>query len=467
MKDEECSCSSFLFAQQLNCCAHGIRQLNCRTNIRTFEMTGSPRTYFLKNILLFGRLLRLMGIDVGPSEMIDLAQALETIDIGKKQDVYHTARAVLVRRHEDYPLFDQAWQVFWRKPSDPNIPRLAMTVDPRLIPKPLRLPQLAQSASSEGQPRDEETVALHALQSYSQNELLRRKDFGSYTWEEVQAAKRLMQQMEWQVGLRRTRRRRPISQGEYLDLRRIVRYNLRHGGELLSLAWKRRKRKPRPLVILCDISGSMEQYTRMLLHFIHTISTGFDFDKVEAFLFSTRLTRITRQLAFKDVDDALDAVEAKVEDWSGGTRIGEAIHNFNFFWARRVLGRGAVVMVISDGWDRGDPEMLAKEMERLQKSCHRLIWLNPLLGSEGYQPLTQGLMAALPYVDDFLSVRNLNSLEDLGRKLSELSEERPARRQKPVMKVLTEDSGKTTDDMNEERKHFRNELLRKMRGRFE
>jgi uncharacterized protein with von Willebrand factor type A (vWA) domain len=385
-------------------------------------------TYFLKNLLLFGRLLRLMGMDVGPAEMIELTQALDVVDLGKKWDVYHAARSVLVRRHEDYPLFDQAWRVFWRKAGNPNVPRLELQADPRLMPKPLRVP-LRPHDASDGQGRhEEETVSVHLQQSFSANELLRRKDFGAFTWEEVQEAKRMMQQMVWRVGERRTRRRRPVRGGEYLDLRRVVRSNLRYGGEFLSLAWKRRKTKPRPLIILCDISGSMEQYSRMLLHFIHTISAGFDFDKVEAFLFSTRLTRITRPLAHRDVDDALDAVERQVQDWSGGTRIGEAIHNFNYHWARRVLGRGAVVMIISDGWDRGEPRALAVEMERLQKSCHRLIWLNPLIGSEGYQPMTQGLLAALPYVDDFLSVRNLNSLAELGRQLSTLDERQPVRR---------------------------------------
>src|SRR5438132_4251928 len=406
------------------------------------EKNESAPTYFLKNLLLFGRLLRVMGLDVGASEMIDLTHALAWIDIGKKQDVYQSARAILVRRHEDYPLFDQAWRAFWRKPTDPTQQRLEMIADPRLMPKPLRVPRSSMAEADDGSKREEETVEVHALQSYSQAEILRRKDFASFTWEEVQQAKRLMQQMRWRVGERRTRRRRPVNAGEFLDLRRIVRGHLRHGGELLSLEWKRRKSKPRPLVILCDISGSMEHYTRMLLHFVHTISSGFDFDRVEVFLFSTRLTRITRPLAFKDVDDALDAVEQQVEDWGGGTRIGEALHQFNFRWARRVLGRGAVVMVISDGWDRGQPEQLAKEMERLQKSCYRLIWLNPLVGSEGYQPLTQGLQAALPYVDDFLSVRNLNSLEQLGRKLSEVSDERPARRQR-VLQPAEEGERKT------------------------
>ena len=400
-------------------------------------------SFFLKNLLMFGRLLRLMGLDVGSSEMMDLARALELVDVSRKWDVYHTAKAVLVRRHEDYPLFDQAWRVFWRKPTNPNAPRLALKADARLTPKPVRVPMRAlDQADTTAQPVEEENVSVHKQQSFSASEVLRHKDFGAFTWEEIQAAKRMMQQMDWRIGERRTRRRRPVSEGEYLDLRRIVRTNLRYGGEFLTLSWKRRKTKPRPLVILCDISGSMEQYTRMLLHFIHTISSGFAFDKVEAFLFSTRLTRITRQLAFRDVDDALDAVERQVEDWSGGTRIGEAIHKFNYTWARRVLGRGAIVMIISDGWDRGEPQALATEMERLQKSCHRLIWLNPLLGSEGFQPLTQGLVAALPYVDDFLSVRNLNSLESLGRQLSAMADQKPARRQRPT----NDDRRPTTDD---------------------
>src|SRR5712692_1810359 len=174
-------------------------------------------SYFLKNLLLFGRLLRLMGLDVGVSEMIDLARALDAIDLSRKWDVYHTARALLVRRHEDYPLFDQAWQVFWRKPSNPNLAPLELQADPRLMPKPLRVPHAPRDAQGEDQRRDEQTVEVHAQQSFSANELLRRKDFGAFTWEEVQAAKRLMQQMEWRVGERRTRRKRPIRGGEYLD----------------------------------------------------------------------------------------------------------------------------------------------------------------------------------------------------------------------------------------------------------
>jgi uncharacterized protein with von Willebrand factor type A (vWA) domain len=187
---------------------------------------------------------------------------------------------------------------------------------------------------------------------------------------------------------------------------------LRYGGVPLELTWREVRTRQRPLVVLCDISGSMDRYSRILLQFVHTISDGLR--DVETFVFGTRLTRITRLLREKDIDDAIAAVGKQVVDWSGGTRIGEAIKDFNYLWGRRVLGRGAVVMLISDGWDRGDAKLLSREMSRLQRSCHRLIWLNPLLGSPGYQPLTQGMQAALPHVDDFLPVHNLASLEQLG-----------------------------------------------------
>jgi uncharacterized protein with von Willebrand factor type A (vWA) domain len=203
---------------------------------------------------------------------------------------------------------------------------------------------------------------------------------------------------------------------------------LRFGGEILLWERRQRKVKPRPLVIIADISGSMERYTRLLLHFIYSLSEGLH-QKVEAFVFSTRLTRITRQLRERDVDQALLLVSRQVPDWSGGTRIGEALKTFNFVWGRRVLGQGAVVLLISDGWDRGDVGLLKKEIARLQRSCYRLIWLNPLLGSHEYEPLTRGMQAALPYVDDFLPVHNLASLEDLAGHLSHIDAHRPSRRQ--------------------------------------
>ena len=209
-------------------------------------------------------------------------------------------------------------------------------------------------------------------------------------------------------------------------MRRAVRTNLRHGGELVHLPRRERRIQVRPLVLLCDVSGSMERYSRMLLHFVHTLSGGLD--RVEAFLFSTRLTQVTRQLARKGVDQVVPKLPGEVPDFAGGTRIGEALGQFNVTWSRRVMGHAPVVLLISDGWDRGDPDQLSREMARLQRSCHRLIWLNPLLGSPRYRPLTRGMQAALPWIDDFLPVHNLASLDALAEHLNRLPDRRPWRR---------------------------------------
>jgi uncharacterized protein with von Willebrand factor type A (vWA) domain len=239
-------------------------------------------------------------------------------------------------------------------------------------------------------------------------------------------ARHMMANLTWDLGKRRTRRRAPGKSGP-LDLRRTMRQSLKYGGEFLELAHRSPKDKPRSLVLICDVSGSMERYTRMLLQFIHTLAGGVGangFDKLEAFLFATQLTRITRHLKYRSIDQAIDEVSKSVPDWAGGTRIGDAVKTFNYQWLRRVLRGQAVVLIISDGWDRGDPELLAKETSRLQRSCHRLVWLNPLLGSPSYQPLTQGMKAALPFVDDFLPVHNLDSLESLAQHLSSLGSDR-------------------------------------------
>ena len=245
----------------------------------------------------------------------------------------------------------------------------------------------------------DEIDRVDLTRTYSVREVLRGKDFSQFTTQEMQDAKYMMAQLSWGLGRRRTRRL-TAGPGADLDLRTTLRRNMQSGGELLHLSRRRPKDRLRPLVLICDISGSMESYTRMLLHFIHSIAR--DVERVEAFLFATRLTRITRHLSHKGVDQAVTDVSRSVPDWAGGTRIGEAIKTFNYRWLRRVIRGGAVVLVISDGWDRGEPDMLSQEMSRLQRSCHRLIWLNPLMGSESYQPLTQGMQAALPYVDCLL-----------------------------------------------------------------
>ena len=389
----------------------------------------------LHNLVLFGRLLRSLGLDVNPGRMIDLVQALAYVEIGRKADFYYTARSLLVHDRGDLPLFDQAFDLFWRKPADLSVPvdllsptRAKQQLHPIVVPSPATAPEESPPNHDKDESEADTQPVIEVTRTYSQREILRHKDFGELTQPEIQAVKRFMAQMIWELGQRRTRRQRP-GRGPQFDLRRSLRRNLRYGGELLEWPRRQPKFKPRPLIVIADISGSMERYTRLLLHFIYSLAEGLE-QPVEAFVFSTRLTRVTRQLRGRDIDHALHEISLAVSDWAGGTRIGEALKTFNFEWGRRVLGRGAIVLLISDGWDRGDPALLQREIGRLQRSCYRLVWLNPLLGSERYEPLTRGMQAALPNIDDFLPVHNLASLEDLALHLVRLTaEKRPSRRQ--------------------------------------
>ncbi len=387
----------------------------------------------LHNLLLFGRVLRGLGVDVNPGQMIDLVQALGYIHLEQRIDFYHALRSLLIHRREDIPLFDEAFEMFWRKPEaqgapvDWRTPAAHRARRPLFTTPPLREPPASEPASQHDSSPNGEPPLVEVTLTYSGHEVLRHKDFAELTGEELEAIKQLMSTLIWQLGERLTRRKQP-GPGQLLDLRRAIRRNFKFGGEILQWVYREPKLKPRPLIIIADISGSMERYTRLLLHFIYGLAVGLD-QPVESFVFSTHLTRITRQLRGRDVDRALREVSLTVSDWSGGTRIGEALKTFNFDWGRRVLGRGAVVLLISDGWDRGDVELLGVEMARLQRNCHRLIWLNPLLGSPLYEPLTRGMQAALPYIDDFLPVHNLASLEDLARRLSGLGQRSPLRRQ--------------------------------------
>ncbi len=413
----------------------------------------------------FGRILWEVGIDVGPRKMLDLAETLDYVDITNKEDFYNTVKCCLLPRHEQEAVFDQLFTYYWfvrdRQDKKAAEGQWAAKRDERQVRlPPSELKRLAEHLNAKSgeqrrelRPEMRESERRRRAQerldeqennddadpqgtAYSAIEVLRKKDFESFSWDEVQEAKRLMSEMRWHLGMRPTRRKKPSRSGSYPDMRRIVRRNLKHGGELIELTWRKIKRKPRPLVIICDISGSMSLYSRLLLHFIHTISNGLV--NVEAFVFGTRLTRITRQLKRRDVDEAVRDVAKTVEDWSGGTRIGDALHFFNHKWAKRVLGRGAVVLVISDGWDRGDAGVLQVEMDRLQHSCHRLIWLNPLLGSPDYRPLTVGMKTALPFIDNFLPAHNLDSLIDLGNLLSTIDDSRPARSAAARRKAVAE-----------------------------
>ena len=376
----------------------------------------------LHNLMLFAEVLRRLGLDVGSGNVLDLVRATEYAPVGRKQDFYQAARCLLVHRKQDLPVFDEAFQVFWRRPASRQSTRdLRSLGEDRRFRQPQAGPPTAGDADEPGAGGPESGVQVDLTRTYSSREVLREKDFSDFTPAEINDARRMMRELSWRLGRQRTRRMVP-GNGNSLDLRKTLRLALKFGGEPLELARLRRKDKVRQLVLICDVSGSMERYTRMLLHFIHSLSGNLE--QVEAFLFATRLTRITRFLKHRGVDQTVNELARAVPDWSGGTRIGHALKTFNFQWLRRVMGSGSIVLIISDGWDRGEPELLAREAARLQRSCRRLVWLNPLLGSADYQPLTRGMQAALPYTDDFLPVHNLNSLEALARHLNGLGPQR-------------------------------------------
>lgn len=394
----------------------------------------------LHRIVRFGRALREAGIGANPGRLAGLTAALPLIDLGRREDFYYAARTTLLTRPDQREDFDAIFARFWPPttlPFDPS--EEGGGTQPGTVPAPAEGAE-AEGAEGEGEEakrfaaagpanaaeddreddsRSDSRNPSTAVMSYSQDEVLRDKNFGDFTDDELARARRLMERMRWEAALRLTRRHSPSRRGDRLDLRRTMRKAFTTGGETLTWARRRRKLKPRPLVLICDVSGSMERYTRLLLQFLHTVSHGVGAN-VETFVFSTRLTRITPSLRRRRVEEALDRVALDVADWSGGTRTGEALAHFNRVWARRVLGRGAVALIISDGWDRGDPLQLDREMARLRRTAFRVMWLNPLLGSPHYRPLTRGMQAALPYLDDFLPVHNLNSLEHLVRRLAAL-----------------------------------------------
>jgi uncharacterized protein with von Willebrand factor type A (vWA) domain len=373
----------------------------------------------------FARLLHDAGLEAGPRRLTDATRALTFIDIKKEPDFRSALRTVFVSRKDDLPTFEAAFDIFWA-PPDPRAAAGAMPGHARPLPmSPERAKAWANAlglnTSQMNREQDPRTVPASSS-GYSAEELLRQKDFDSMTWQETEQVRRLLEEAPWRVAERKTRRLRSARSGR-IDLRRSARHAIRSSGELIRLFRRKPRMRRRPLVLVCDVSGSMERYSRLLMIFAHAIARRED---LEAFVFSTRLTRITRLLRQRDIDRALASVSKGVRDFSGGTRIGDALADFNRRWARRVLGHGAVVIIVSDGWDRGDPAQLTAELIHLRRSAHRLIWLNPLLGSEGYQPLTRGMAAALPFCDDFLAAHNVQALDDLGRLLAGL-DSRPSR----------------------------------------
>jgi len=368
-----------------------------------------------RRLLAFGRYLRSRGLDIHVGRMMDAAEALLHVDIARRDDVYHTLRTLLVHRREDLAVFDEAFDTFWSaraKASPLAGPDRQGTGGSES--RALRNAASGDDPSSGDEPQSEGTL------TWSPEESLSTKDFAAFTADDIARGRAALDRLVWRPGLRRTRRWIP-GRGRRLDLRRALARSLRTGGDVVTIPTLRRRTVPRPLVLLCDVSGSMERYSRMLLHFAHGLVRRHR--RVEAFLFSTRLTRITRQLRGRGLDDVAAAVARAVPDWSGGTRIGAALKEFHQQWSRRALYGGPVVLLVSDGWDRGDPLELRDEMARLKRSCRRLVWLNPLIGTADYAPLTQGLQAALPFVDDFLPVRNLGNLADLAVHLNTLDKQ--------------------------------------------
>jgi uncharacterized protein with von Willebrand factor type A (vWA) domain len=371
----------------------------------------------VESVTLFARLLRDAGLTTGPQRVGDACEALLAVDLEHPDEVRYALRAVFVTRREEGPIFDAAFDLFFSRPGGEgkagSIPGRSRPL--ALDPKQALAWMNALGLSSPGVAREVEGPPASST-GYSAEELLRRRDFREMSWDELAAVRRLLRQSPWKVAERRTRRLRADRRGT-VELRRTMRAAARQGGDAHHLARASARTKRRPIVILCDVSGSMDRYSRHLLVFAQVIARR---ERVETFAFSTHLTRITHLLRHGDIDSALDHVASQVHDIGGGTRIADALHTFQRDHARRVLGHGAIVLIISDGWDRGDPEQLGREMARLRRSCHRLIWLNPLLGSTAYQPETRGMAAALPHCDDFLSAHSVDALDALGRLLAQL-----------------------------------------------
>lgn len=377
------------------------------------------------NVMFFSRVLRAAGLPVGPDRVVDALQAVLKVGIESRADFYWALRAILVDRHDQIETFDQAFYIFWRDPRMlERVMRLPLPdAKPEMLDRPP--PPAAQRVldalrhdkrQPPTPPPDDERLDTTARLRYSNAEVLQHKDFEAMSNDELVRVRRALANLRLRLKPLPTRRQRLASRGDRVDMRATLRASLRKGGHIDLRRRQVRTRPPR-LVVLCDISGSMATYSRLLLHFVHGLSA--DDRRVATFLFGTRLTNVTRYLIGHDVDTALQRIGHVVQDWSGGTRIGDCLREFNQRWSRRVLGTGAVVLLISDGLDRDSDAVLGSEMERLAKSCRRLIWLNPLLRYPDFEARPAGIRTMRPWVDDFLTAHNLASIEQLSHKLSQ------------------------------------------------
>jgi uncharacterized protein with von Willebrand factor type A (vWA) domain len=384
------------------------------------------------NIIWFARALRAAGIPVGPSRVLDAVRAVEVAGFSQKHDFYHILQAVFVSRAEHRVVFAQIFRLFWRDPRYLEHMIAALTPAIRGVQEEHRAKPAEKRAAEallEGanqnveQPEHDEEgseIEIDASRTMSGEERLRSLDFEQMSNAEMAQAKRMLARLTLPVKPLRSRRLQANPQGNVIDLRATLHRAMREGGEMRALSLKAQRQRWPNLVALCDISGSMSHYSRAMLHFLHAVSSqkGAGWAKVHAFTFGTRLTNITRHLRARDVDAALAAAGAEAQDWEGGTRIGACLHDFNHDWSRRVMGQGAVVLLITDGLDRDDPEALAREMERLHLSARQVIWLNPLLRWDGFAPKARGIAAMLPHVDSFRAGHNVASLEGLAQALS-------------------------------------------------
>jgi hypothetical protein len=364
----------------------------------------------------FARVLRGSGVDVPVGRAVTFAEALALTGVDRSGPVYWAGRTTLIGRPEDIPAYDQAFDAFWRQ-------RIGMTLA-KTPPVELTIVLDTEEegpAGGEDEPTEPEGPTL--VVRWSRQEVLRHKDFAAYTHAEFEEARRLMNDLRLHGAMRRSRRRRPSRKAEGRpDLRRTVRRSLRSGGEPIRRAFTEAGERPRRIVLICDVSGSMEPYSRALVRFLHAAVVGrassSGRSRIEAFALGTRMTRITRELSSRDPDAALARAARSVPDWSGGTRLGEGLRAFNDQWGVRGMARGSVVVILSDGWDRGDPALLAEQMQRLQRVAYRIVWVNPLKASPGYAPLAAGMAAALPYVDEFVEGHSLESLQTLAAVVS-------------------------------------------------
>jgi len=385
---------------------------------------AAPRGFLAENVLHFVRLLRAAGLPVGPAKVIDALAAVEAVGVGNRTDFREALCAVLVSRREHLELFEQAFDLFWKNPK--LLEKMIAALLPRVHGRtgeqdqaPDVLARLAEAMVKPRPPADDresEQIEVDATASFSPREVLQKKDFATMTIAELREVKTMLARLKLPLPEKPQRRTRAARQGHRIDLRATLRGMTGAARDVAPLAYRARIRRPPPLVVLCDISGSMDRYARMLLHFLHGITN--DRHRVSTLVFGTRLTNITRHLRHKDVDVALARVAASVDDWAGGTRIGACMRDFNHRWSRRLLGQNAVVLLISDGLDADGGEGLAFEIERIAKSAARVIWLNPLLRYAGFEARPAGVRAILPHVDDFLPVHNVASLRDLSAALA-------------------------------------------------